>query len=400
MTPSTWNDTNQHWIPRFLLKGFGRRGRVSSVYELDKHTKAISAHKVSEVASRPHLVTEQDDSRLKKIEDAAAKAMSLVRKGTNIEKMRAGDVLDGFGALHALAKAMEPINPYIGVNAQGSRTTVVEAFVATVKETMEQNGKIIDERDFRKYVDGILNHEVLSLSVDSPFPHLMWRSHIHIAPDGEYFVIGDSPVITIRSADGLPLQRILPISSKRVVTFTYNLWRGRARILGGTDTLTKSSALSSDVVRSLNAHYFHRTNSQYIYGKNETILKQSALQPREWAIDESTSADYDFDLMLELLATPMLGTYQNVDIRGLIGHLPVSKFIAGTRRLRIKSPKNDPHAAFRPAARPRQQPSDRLPRHSAERAYDIAVDGHSQGLQFSQDYGRKVTTGKRPRGLP
>ena len=339
MTPSTWNDTNQHWIPQFLLKGFGRRGNVSSIYALDKRTMAIAVRKVSEVASRRGLVTEQDDSRLQKIEKAAAEAMTLVRKGTDIENMRAGDVRSGFGALHALAKAMEPINPYIGVNAQGSRTTVVDAFVATVKETMQQNGKIIDEQDFRKYVDGILNHEVLSFPMDGPFPHLMWDFHIHIAPDGEYFVIGDSPVIAIRSADGLPLQRILPVSSKRIVTFTYNWWRGRARILGETDTPTKSSPLTSDVVRSLNAHYFHRTNSQYIYGRNETILKRSALQPKEWAIEESTRADYDSDLMLELLANPMLGTYQDADIRGAIGPLPVSRFIARTRWLRIKSSK-------------------------------------------------------------
>ena len=332
MTPSTWNETNQHWIPQFLLKGFGRRGNVSCVYELDKRTKAIAVRKVSEVASRRGLVTEQDDSRLQKIEKAAAEAMSLVRKRTDIENMRAGDVMDGFGALHALAEAMEPINPYIGANAQGSRTAVVDAFVATVTETMGQNGEAIDERDFRKYVDGILNHDVLS--VDGFYRHLMWDFHIHIAPDGECFVIGDSPVITIRSADGLPLQRILPVSNKRVVTFTYNWSRGRARILGETDTLPISSILSREVVRSLNAHYFHRTSSQYIYGKNERILKQSTLQPREWAIDESTSADYDFDLMLKLLTTPMLGTYQDVDIRGAIGQLPVSKFMRRARQIR------------------------------------------------------------------
>ena len=34
MQPSTWNDTNQHWIPQFLLKGFGIRKRAASVYEL------------------------------------------------------------------------------------------------------------------------------------------------------------------------------------------------------------------------------------------------------------------------------------------------------------------------------------------------------------------------------
>ena len=132
MQPSTWNDTNQHWIPQSLLKGFGRQGRAYSVYELDNHTKVIADRKVSEVASKPRLITERDDFSLKKIEDAAAKAMRMVRKGTDFEEMRSGDVMDGFDALHQLAVAMEPINPYIGVTSQGSRTTAIDAFVATV----------------------------------------------------------------------------------------------------------------------------------------------------------------------------------------------------------------------------------------------------------------------------
>ena len=60
MQPSTWKDTNQHWIPQFLLKGFGIRKRASSVYELDKQTKAVAIRKVSDAASTPRLLTEQE----------------------------------------------------------------------------------------------------------------------------------------------------------------------------------------------------------------------------------------------------------------------------------------------------------------------------------------------------
>ena len=268
MQPSTWNDTNQHWIPQFLLKGFGIRKRASSIYELNTQNNAITVRKVSEAASRPRLVTDQDDAHLKKLEDAAAKAMGIVRKGADIDIMRAGDVMDGFGALHQLAEAMEPINPYIGVTSQGSRTVVVDAFVATVKDAIGTRGETLDEQDFRRHIDERLNHEVLSLN--GIYPSLfMWTPHVHRAPDGEHFVIGDSPVISVRSRDGVPLQRILPVSSRYAVTFTYNIPRARVQILGDGNTRTTSSTLTNDAVNSLNAHYFHRTRSHYIYGRNK-----------------------------------------------------------------------------------------------------------------------------------
>ena len=75
MQPSTWNDTNQHWIPQFLLKGFGIRKNASSVYELDKQTKAIAVRKVKEAASKQYLLTERDDELMRGIESRAATAI-------------------------------------------------------------------------------------------------------------------------------------------------------------------------------------------------------------------------------------------------------------------------------------------------------------------------------------
>ena len=339
MQPSTWNDTNQHWIPQFLLKGFGIPRNASSVYELEKETKATVVRKVSEIASKPLLVTEQDDAYLKKIEDAAAKAMVIVRKETDIEGMRSGDVMDAFGALHQLAEALEPINPYIGATARRNRTAVVNAFVATVGESARQKGKTLDEQDFRKYIDETLNHQVLPANDIWRSQLMMPTLHVYSPPDGEYFIIGDSPVITISSADGFPLQRILPVSSRRVVTFTYNIPRGRIQILGESNARTISSTLTTDGVNSLNAHYFHRTSSQHIYGRNKSILQQSATHPPAWAVPESAYPDYDADLMLKILTRPMLAAYENADIREIIGDIPVSRFMSRARQIRRKSTK-------------------------------------------------------------
>lgn len=335
MQPSTWNDTNQHWIPQFLLKGFGIPRNASRVYELDKQTNAIAVRNAREVASKPRLLTEQDDADLRRIENAAAKAMGMMRKNADVEDMRAGDVMDGFGALHDLVEAMESINPYIGVTAQGSRTIIIDAFVATVREAMEQKGERLDEQDLRKYIDERVNHEVLS--ANGIFRSLLrWTPHVHRTPDNEYFIIGDSPIIAIRSADGTPVQRALPVSSTRVVTFTYNVPRGRARILGENNTRTVSSTLTSDQVRSLNAHYFYRTSSRYIYGRDARILKQSATRPQEWTIPESTGRDFDLDLILELMATRMIASYQKADVIEAIRELPVSSFVRKARQIRRK----------------------------------------------------------------
>ena len=81
MTPSTWNDTNQHWIPQFLLKGFGIAGKASYLYELDKRTGSIERRNVADAASKPHLLSELDDELVRKIEVVSSKAVARIRKG-------------------------------------------------------------------------------------------------------------------------------------------------------------------------------------------------------------------------------------------------------------------------------------------------------------------------------
>ena len=81
MHQSTWNDTNQHWIPQFLLRGFGIRKKASSVYELDNQTKAISVREVKEAASKQHLLTDRDDAEVGKIENRAKEAVRAIGKG-------------------------------------------------------------------------------------------------------------------------------------------------------------------------------------------------------------------------------------------------------------------------------------------------------------------------------
>ena len=81
MQPSTWNDTNQHWVPQFLLKGFGLKGKASRVYELEKESGRIRRRKIAEVASKPRLLTNRDDELMRDIERRSASVIDKIRKG-------------------------------------------------------------------------------------------------------------------------------------------------------------------------------------------------------------------------------------------------------------------------------------------------------------------------------
>ena len=80
MQPSTWDNTNQHWVPQFLLKGFGIRGDVSRVWELDKEDGSIQRRKVKDVASKPALLPQRDDELMRSIEARATQPIRNIRK--------------------------------------------------------------------------------------------------------------------------------------------------------------------------------------------------------------------------------------------------------------------------------------------------------------------------------
>ena len=322
MQSSTWNNTNQHWVPRFILKGFGTKGNSGKVYKLDKRTGEIKVRNVDEVASKPHLLTERDDWYMKRIENASANAVGKIRKGNDIEHLLTKEVL----ALESLVRAMERIDPYCGSNGLETRKVVVDSFMQIVNEAAMHHGQMLDEADLRKFIDDHLEHEALSGyrqgPPDSAFP--MWpRSHR--APDGEYLVIGDSPVTSIRSADGLLAQLILPIGSKYVYTLTADNFREQVPMIGQSATLT------NEAVRSLNAHYYLRQPGQYLYSRDENTLEQCKLQPPISAIQESPKSDYYVDLMDKLIVLSLRSICFESDLVENLMKYPVHHFMMRAR---------------------------------------------------------------------
>ena len=106
--------------------------------------------------------------------------------------------------------------------------------------------------------------------------------------DGEFFIIGDSPVLVVRDAvNGQTSllnrgsQVILPISSRCILVYT---WATQKNVVDDGGTLDREQ------VRSLNADYYHGTKCRYVYGRNQEVLKRSQLlslkrTPRERSND-------------------------------------------------------------------------------------------------------------------
>ena len=280
MQPSTWNDTNQHWLSQFLLKGFGIRKRVSSVYELDKETKAVAVRKVSEAASKPGLLTEQDDELMGGIESRAAATIDVIRKG----RLNRVDE-DGRRIVDKLVLAMMLNDPYYGVNVGTARETAIAEVVRELSKAAIKYGGILDEPDFTDFLDDQLPYDRLSGFMDLTTSQALMALRLmglqaFRPAEGASFIIGDSPVLVIRGAVNGETnllnpgsQVILPIGSRCVLAYT---WATETNLIddGGT--------LDGEQVRSLNSDYHHGTKCRYIYGRDEQTLRRSQLLPLAW----------------------------------------------------------------------------------------------------------------------
>ena len=298
MQLSTWNDTNQHWLSQFLLKGFGTRRRASEVYELDKETNAISIRKVADAASKQRLLTERDDSLMRDIENRANPVINAIRKG------RLSISEDDRQAVDRLVCAMILNDPYSGFDTEETRKSVIAEVIAELGEAVSRYGGVLDQPDFRDFVDARFTHDRLSTYIDSMTNQIVLALRLmglqaFRPADGQFFIIGDSPVLVIRGeVNGEPnllnrgRQVILPISSKCLLVYT---WATEMNVLsdGGT--------CANEQVRSLNSDYYHATKSSYIYGRDIDTLKRSRLLSLKWTPGERSDAvQYGWLMMQQL----------------------------------------------------------------------------------------------------
>ena len=303
MQPSTWNNSNQHWIPQFLLRGFGIRKKASRICELDKQTNAISVREVNEVASKSWLLTVKDDQLLRTIENRVNKAVEAIRKG-NLDSI--GE--DGRQTVDKFVCAMMLNDPHGGADAEATREKVIHEGVSDLSEGVQRLGETPDETYFQSSLDEMLGHNWLSgfmgsasnwivialglmglraykatdgeffIIGDSP-PVIalgLMGLRAYKATDGEFFIIGDSPPVLVvpnatnGNADLLnsSAQVILPIRSDYILVYA---WTTDKNVIDNGGTLDKAQ------VRSLNSDYYHWTKSRCIYGRNEETVRRSGM---------------------------------------------------------------------------------------------------------------------------
>ncbi len=280
MQPSTWNETNQHWIPQFLLRGFGTKGNAGTVYELDKQTSKVRSAAVDDVASKEHLLTDADDRLVGSIEKSASRAIQAIRKG---HLNRIGD--DERQAMNRLVCAMILNDPYSGFDAEATRKQAIHDVIAELNEAVNKHGGALEQPDYINYFDERFGHDWVSQYIESESNQVLLSLNLmglvaFKPPDGEFFVIGDSPVLVIRNSVAREpsllnpgSQVILPIGSRCILVYAWST---------DMNLVYDGGVLDKEQVRSLNSDYYHGTNSLRIYGRDEETIRRSQLLSLEW----------------------------------------------------------------------------------------------------------------------
>ena len=279
MQPSTWNDTNQHWVPQFLLRGFGLKRKASRVYELHKETGEIVVCKVSHVASKPGFLTDRDDELMKDIEGRSNKVIDKIRKGNlRITEPERRD-------LDQLVAAMMQNDPYSGFDRGQTRAKVIEATSQTVINAFSFWGGEVAPQDMREIIDESLNHDYLTLTHSREDGQILkmlayMRLTANYHEGEESFVIGDSPLLMVRdSTDGpanllnLGSQVILPIGSKCVLLYQWTT---------PINLLDKGDPVDAEQVLSLNRDFYLNSNCRNVYGRTAEALEKSRMMKNKW----------------------------------------------------------------------------------------------------------------------
>ena len=286
MTPSTWNDTNQHWIPQFLLKGFGIRGKARQVYELDKETNSIVVRQVKEAASKKHLLTDRDDELMRGIERRATEAIDAVRGG-RVNRINEEDRQ----AIDKLVCAMVVNDPYSNFDAVATRKQVIADVTKELDEALNRHGAKLAP-DVQEYIDEQFGHERLASYLDSRNNRVTTALRLmglvaYEPSEGGFFFIGDSPVLVVRGTENGESsllnpgsQVILPIGSRRILVYSWTT---------ETNLVTLGGQLDREQVRSLNSDYCQGTKCRYLYGRDEETLRRSRLLSLDWTMGERST---------------------------------------------------------------------------------------------------------------
>ena len=302
MQPSTWNDTNQHWVPQFLLRGFGIKKKATQIWELDKRTGVTTRRKVKDVASKQELLSNRDDELMRSIENEATRPIGLIRKENLDISLRDRIAID------RLVAAMLQNDPYNGFDERNARQDAINAVGKSVQDAFALEGGVFESGTLESYMDERLNHDYLTLTLGSENYAVQLMLHhmglkAFFASEGDGFIIGDSPVLAVRSNAGPEgpnlvnpgSQVILPISTQCMLFYDW------ATV---PNFIAHGGPIDSRQLLSLNQDYSHLSNCQFLYGRTEESLTQSRRPRVNWGnAKRSTEVSQGWSVFQQHLAS-------------------------------------------------------------------------------------------------
>ena len=302
--PNTCDNSKQHWVSQFLLKGFGLPGNASHVYTLDKRTLSITTRSVDDVASKVNLLTAQDNSRLTSIEGNITEAVQRLRKDDRIHLTVKERQL-----LNDLVLSLILADPYSGVKRDKLRKEVVQNTANMIAEIAFLNGLPVSRSRLQSSMHPLLPEDVLTLALDSENSltsialSLMGLS-VHKTP--KPVVIGDSPVMIARAPlNGVP--GLLNFGSEIALPIAYNCvlvydW------ITEPNTVILGEPLTPQQSHLVGHYYWSIAKCQYVFSRTPDALDEARV-PFEPLIDSrgSVKPSTGWHLMQEIA--------RNIEIR-------------------------------------------------------------------------------------
>ena len=191
-----------------------------------------------------------------------------------------------------LVSALMQNDPYSGLSKDKMRAEIIDATTRTTKEAFESAGGIVEAETIRKVVEDNFNHDYLTNTLGQDnyrVPSILRFMGLRAiyADDGEFFIIGDSPVLTVRNSGptGPSLvnpgsQVILPISSQCVLVYDWTI---------SPNLISDGGTANVRQVHSLNRDYRLESNCRYLYGRDEETLRKSRRMELLWSNEQRST---------------------------------------------------------------------------------------------------------------
>lgn len=268
--PNAGNESNQHWLSVFILKGFGLPRNREHVYTLDKQTSDIDIRSVDDVASKIGLLTNLDNNRMSEIEGRINNPLHHIRKG------KLDLTTDERKLVDELVLTLILADPYEGVNIGKLSKEVTKDITDQMANIGIRNGLLVDRQRFKDSIQNAIPRDFLTLALEAE--HGLTKAalqlmglRVHKAP--EPIVLGDSPVLIARAArNGKPSltafgsEIALPIAYNSILIYDWST---------PPNTIAYGPPLTPAQIQLVRQRYCHPTKGQFVFSRTKEALHET-----------------------------------------------------------------------------------------------------------------------------